>query len=342
MNKKYVKIESGEMTGVISFVKKMTKTMTFDENMEKADWPKARRRNNLFYRLMPKQKDVKFGVVQIGNNGALLSEYSTSKDSFLSARSLRRLISKKEIMEMNNASDRYHKSQIDESGVIIYLHGGGFVTGSAFVCKSYCSMLAKFSKYRVYAVEYSLAPEKPFPYGFDDCCAAYEEIVKLHPDAQIFVMGESAGGNYSLALALKYKNEGKIAGVIVHSPTVDFSGAVDHTINENKDFIVKPGAGDALRRMYVGTNDSKNPYISPYYGDYKGFPPVYITCDVNETLYADSKALSEKCEAEGVDVTYVEFEGGYHACAVSGTNTPETAEILRENVMFMKRIINKS
>lgn len=335
MNKKYVKIESEEMKHVISFVKKMTKTMTFDENMESADWPRARRRNNLFYKLMPRQNNVKFGTADIGNHGALLSEYSVSDNKFLSVRSLRKLITKADLEEMNKEGS-YHENQIDNNCIILYLHGGGFVTGSAFVCKSYCSMLAKFSKCRVYAAEYSLAPEKPFPYGFDDCCKAYEDIVKIYPDSKIIVMGESAGGNYSLALTLKYKNQGRIAGVIVHSPTVDFSGKLDHTKNINKDFIVKPGAGDALRRMYVGNNDSKNPYISPYYGDFAGFPPLYITCDVNETLYADAKALSEKCDLLGVDVTFVEFEGGYHACAISGTNTPETAEILRDNIMFIK------
>lgn len=308
MAQKYVKIESEQMQGVKRFVKAMTKSMTFDENMEKADWPRQRRRNNFFYRLMPCQKNVSFKKVNMGNKGAMLTTYNETKDN-----------------------------AVDDSCVILYLHGGGFVTGSAYVCKSYCSMLAKYSKYRVYAAEYSLAPEKPFPHGFDDCCKVFEAVTKLHPDSKIALVGESAGGNYSLALGLKYKATGKIACVIVHSPTIDFSEALDHSINENKDFIVKKGANEPLMRIYVGKNDPKNMYISPYYGDYTDYPPTFISCDINETLYADSKALYEKCTEAGVDVQLVEFEGGYHACAVSGTNTPETTKVLEENIELIRK-----
>ena len=199
-----IKAESSEMKGVLKFVGNMTKSMIFDENMEKVNWPKSRRRNDLFYRLMPRQKGIIFKTLaKIGNKGVLLAE----------------------------------AEKVDENGVIIYYHGGGFLTGNAFVCKSYASMLAKYTGYRVYAVDYSLAPEHPFPEGYNDCVAATEEIMKMHPDAKIVFVGESAGGNLSLGMGLRYKETGRIAAVIVHSPTVDFSGIIDRTINENKDIV---------------------------------------------------------------------------------------------------------
>lgn len=298
-----IKIDSKDMKGVLKFVKLMTKSMTFDANMENANWKKQRKRNDFFYKLMPKEKGIKYKNIKLGNRG---------------------------VMKVYNSED-----YVREDIVIIYLHGGGFVTGNAFVCKSYCSMLAKYANCRVYAVEYALAPENKFPKGFEDCCKAYEEIVSLHPDSKVVLVGESAGGNYSLALGLKYKNDEKIACVIANSPTVDFSGAIDHTKNENKDFIVKVGVSEPLSRMYVGSEDATNPYISPYYGDFADFPPTFITCDINETLYADSKALYEKCEAAGVKVELIEVEGAYHAFAVSGTNTPETKQILEDTVKFI-------
>lgn len=295
-------VESDAMKGVMSFVKRMTKSMTFDENMESANWPRARRRNNFFYRLIPKLKNVKYEKIHLGKTEAMLA-YA------------------------EGASDK---------NVILYIHGGGFVTGSAFVSKGYASMLAKHAGCKVYAVEYALAPEKPFPAGFNNCCEAFEEIMKLYPDSKITLVGESAGGNFCVGIGLKYKETGRIACVIAHSPTVDFSGIIDHGINENKDFIVMKGALDPLRRMYVGDNDPKNPYISPIYGDFKGYPPVFITCDENETLYADAKALYEKCEGSGVTVNMVVAKGTYHAFAVTGTNAPETAELLKDNMAFMK------
>lgn len=289
------------MKRVIAFVKAMTSSMTFDENMASANWPKNRRRNNLFYRLMPKQKGVKYKKVGIGNKGALLTSPKNP----------------------------------DDSCVLVYMHGGGFVTGNAFVCKSYSSALATFTSHRVYAVEYSLAPEYPFPYAWNDAVAAVDEIISLYPDSKLVFVGESAGGNLSLALAHKYKDSGRVACVVVHSPTVDFSGSTNRNLNVNKDFIVKHGCRKALYGMYVGDNDPKNPYISPLHGDFEGFPPVFITADANETLYADSVALYEKCEAAGVKASLIEGVGGYHAYGVSGCSAPETKQILVETAEFI-------
>lgn len=231
---------------------------------------------------------------------------------------------------------------VSEDNVILYFHGGGFVTGDAFVSKSYSSMLAKFSKNRVYVVQYALAPENKFPVGFHNCCEACEEVMQMYPNAKITLVGESAGGNFSIALALKYKENGRIACVIAHSPTTDLSGKLDHSINENKDFIVKRGCSKPLSRMYVGKEDATNPYISPIYGDFAGFPPIFITCDANETLYADACALYEKCLEAGVEVEFVEASGTYHAFAVSGTNAPETTLLLNENIEFMKKAVKRN
>lgn len=295
-------IDSPEMERVIKFVKAMTKTMTFDENMAKENWPKARKRNNIFYRMMPKEKGTKSEKVKLGKGRALLVTDGATNDE----------------------------------NIIVYFHGGGFVTGSAFVTQSYTSMLARYSGNKVYSVDYSLAPEKPYPIGFNDCCEAFECLMEKYPSARFSLIGESAGGNFALTVALKYKETGRISSVSAHSATVDFSGAVDHTLNQNKDIIVKLGTSKAMHDVYVKDHDAKNPLLSPYYGDFNGFPPVFITCDVNETLYGDSKALYEKCIEAGVETKMIEFEGGYHACAISGVNTPETKKLLKENIEFMK------
>lgn len=299
-----INVSSSEMKRVLKFIKIMTKSMKFDENMKNVNWKRCRIRNNFFYMLMPKQKGVKYKKVKLGSVKALLSTFGKP----------------------------------DEKNIILYLHGGGFVTGSAFVCKSYCSTLAKYSKCMVYAAEYSLAPEKPFPAGFNDCCNAFEEIVKLHPNAKIALVGESAGGNYSIALALKYKE--KVSCVIANSPAVDFSSKVEYDKNEDNDFIVKRGCLKPLIEMYVGDNDISNPYISPIYGDFTNFPPTLITCDINETLYVSAQALYQKCKEANIDVTMIEAVGTCHAFAVAGSNTPETMKILNRTVEFIKKYGN--
>lgn len=299
-----IEIKSRDMNKAIKFVKIMTKSMIFDENMETMNWQKARRRNDFFYRLIPEERSAFYKKVKLGSTLAMKAT-------------------------PNNMA------KMNDERVIIYIHGGGFVTGNAFVSKSYVSMLVKYLNCVVYAVDYSLAPEHPFPEGFNECCEAYEEIIKEHPEAKITLVGESAGGNLCLALAHKYKNDGRIASVIANSPVVDFTGTIDHHINENKDFIVKFGSAVPLKKMYVKDNDATNPFISPICGDFNGFPATFITCDVNETLYADSKSLYEKCIDANVEAEMIEVKGAYHAFAVTGTSSPETTNVLEKSVLFI-------
>ncbi|MCQ2574395.1 MAG: alpha/beta hydrolase fold domain-containing protein [Treponema sp.] len=76
--------------------------------------------------------------------------------------------------------------------------------------------------------------------------------------------------------------------------------------------------------------------ISPMYGNFNGFPPTFITCDYNETLFADSIWLYRKLQEIGIKVKMIQMRGAFHAFATTGTQAPETATILKENVEFIK------
>ena len=119
------KAKSEEMQKNIRIVKQMTKGMGFDENMGKVNWSFVRVISNFGYQFMPKEKGVKYKKIRLGNVKAVVSEYG----------------------------------QANCKNVIMYIHGGGFVSGSASSSKGYSSMLAKYSSYKVIAVDYSLAPE---------------------------------------------------------------------------------------------------------------------------------------------------------------------------------------
>lgn len=297
--------KSEEMKKNIRTVRQMTKGMGFDENMGHVNWSFVRVISNFGYKFMPKEKGVRYKKIRLGNIKALISEYE----------------------------------QTNNKNIIMYIHGGGFVSGSASSSKGYSSMLAKYSGYKVIAVNYALAPEHAYPKGFDDCYSAFCEIVNLYPDAKITLVGESAGANLCLALALKAKNTGKICCVLVHSPIIDFTGSLNRLEHEIDDFTVKEGCLKPLNEIYVGNNKADNPYISPLFGDYSDFPPTFITCDYNETLYADAKELYRKCEQANVNVEMIEMKGTFHAFATIGTGTPETKQILEENILFMNKYL---
>lgn len=164
-------------------------------------------------------------------------------------------------------------------------------------------MLAKYSGCKVIAVDYALAPECAFPDGFNDCFNAFCKIIHMYPDAKITLVGESAGTNLYLALALKVKDMQKIACVLVHN----FTGSLDRTEHIVDDFTVKEGCLNPLNQIYVAENKADNPFISPLLGNFINFPPTFITCDYNKTLYADAKTLYQKCEQANVDVELIEM-----------------------------------
>lgn len=288
----------------IKTVKAMTKGMCFDEKMARVNWAAVRTFSNLGYMLMPKEKGVKIKKAVFGGTEA---EISTPE-------------------------------KLSSDDIIIYIHGGGFVSGSASSSRAYCSMLAVEAKCRIFAINYSLAPEHPFPEGFNDCYNAYCEIAKTFPDSRIAIIGESAGANLSLGITHKAieKKIRKPASVIVHSPFVDFSGSLERTEHEIDDFTVKEGCLIALNKIYVKDKNPKNPLLSPIFGDYANFPPVFITCDYNETLFADSMALYNKCKEAGCKVKMIQMKGAFHAFAATGTGSPETKKILEESIEFFK------
>lgn len=302
-----ITINSKESVRAIKFYKIMTKFMDFSSTMESVNWVKSRRILKFFYKAMPVEKNVVFDNVNLGEIPAMVSTYT--------------------------------KESPREDLIYFYIHGGGFVTGSAFIGKAYCSCLARYSGCRVYSPEYRLAPEFPYPAGFNDCCHAFEALMDKYPEAKFAVLGESAGGNLGAGLTLKYKDTGRICSLSAHSATMDLSGKLDHKKIENKDFVVKPGCEGPISRMYVRWKDATAPFISPIYGDFDGFPPTFISCDANETLNEDSKALYRKCKEAGTPVSLTEFTGSYHAIGISGIAMPETKQLLLDNIDFINNSI---
>lgn len=257
------------------------------------------------YRSIPKVKGTKYIKVTLGKTPAILAEYG----------------------ECNKSHD-----------IIVYIHGGAFMSGSAASSRGYISCLAEYSGCRVYSLDYTLSPEVKYPVAFNECLDAVSELMKNNPDSKITLVGDSAGGNLSLAIALKLKETGRISCVIAHSPVTDFSDTLDRAKYKKDGIVVRNGLKSVFRKLYFPDHDEKDPFISPFFGDYNGFPPTFITCDVDESLYADAQDIYEKCEASGTRVQMVALKGAFHAFAVMGYGTPETRKIVEDCIDFMRTV----
>ena len=229
-----------------------------------------------------------------------------------------------------------------EDVIVIYIHGGGLVCGNAETSRGYAGMLAGESRFPVLSFSYRLAPENKYPAAVEDCMAVYQAVLSEYPDLPVFLIGESGGAYLSIITALKAKADGlKLpAGIVPYSPPIDFTGAINRRFPGNKDFTVTPEGLDWLGKLYVGEGqDLKDPYISPYYGDYSGMCPILLAWDESESLAKDSEALRDKAQAAGVEVVWKSYPDCFHAFATTGRGTPESYEIMKDTIAFFNRLI---
>jgi monoterpene epsilon-lactone hydrolase len=227
----------------------------------------------------------------------------------------------------------------DDKKVILYLHGGGYVTGSIEDHRMMCGLLANATGAKVLIPEYRLAPENPFPAAVDDALKVYEWLlVQGISSANIIIAGDSAGGGLSVAtvLALKAKSGSLPAAVLCLSPWVDLT-------LKGRSHITKARAEAVLRKevlhewalCYTDESNLTNPLVSPVYGDFHGFPPLLIQVGSEEILLDDSFMLAEKAKADGVDVTLNIWDGMFHVWQALGDLIPENKKTFEEIGQFV-------
>ena len=129
--------------------------------------------------------------------------------------------------------------------IILYCHGGGYSTGSPLYARTLTTKLASQLSMDVFCFDYRLAPEHPYPAAVDDAQAAWDYLMLQGYGAKdIFVAGDSAGGNLALALGLRLKKQKRMlpAGFVLMSPWTDLTVSgkthvtkadVDPVLNQN-------------------------------------------------------------------------------------------------------------
>lgn len=187
------------------------------------------------------------------------------------------------------------------SGVILYLHGGGYTCGSLEYAKGFAATLASQCGVRVFCAAYRLAPENPYPAAVDDALEAYRYLLKKgYAPREILLCGESAGGGLIYALGLRLRQEGLElpCGLIGISPWVDLTGSgQSYETNRDND----PSLTQELLEFYAKcyTTDPADPLCSPVFGDLTGFPPSLLFAGGDEILLDDARALHEKLVQSG-------------------------------------------
>jgi monoterpene epsilon-lactone hydrolase len=205
---------------------------------------------------------------------------------------------------------------------ILYLHGGWFNFGSAWAYRNFVGHIAKRARANAFIVGYRLAPEHPFPTAIDDALAGYRALGALGI-RRIAVVGDSAGGNLSLALASRIIGDANptpatLVGVVAFSPVTDLtlSGASYETRAEADPLFTRAQVAD-LVAAYLGGADPKLPTASPLNANLSGLPPIRIHVGDDEVLLDDSLRYGERAIAAGVDARVNVWMGLAHGFVVN-------------------------
>jgi len=227
--------------------------------------------------------------------------------------------------------------------VILYIHGGSNIMGGIEIHKNLVSRIVDDCKVQALFVEYSLAPENPFPKAIHEIVGVYKTLINKFDPQDILLMGESAGAQNALALMLQLKKD-KVSLPVAFvglSPAVDLS---PETIKDNiariegKDpMLANADEVNPFFALYYQGHDPKNPLISPYYGDLTGLPPMLIYAGSHEALVFQNRDFVQKAKKAGVQVRYEEYEAMPHVWMFYNPSLPESKKSYAEIAEFVRQ-----
>ncbi|MBN1801142.1 MAG: alpha/beta hydrolase [Candidatus Lokiarchaeota archaeon] len=230
--------------------------------------------------------------------------------------------------------------------VLLYFHGGGQLMLSSKSYRLFTVDLSRMAEVKVLSVNYSLAPEHPFPEGLNDCVSAYKWLLDNGYDSKnIIIGGDSAGGNLTMSTLLKLRDqkEQMPVGAFALSPILDYTLS-SKSMYENKetDPLLADGGVFWWDHAYLGKTDPNNPYISPLKANLNGLPPLLLQVSKTEMLYDHSTRFAEKAKKDGVKVNLQEWNDMAHVWQAFDTSIPESEEATIQIVKFIKSLFLKN
>ncbi len=232
--------------------------------------------------------------------------------------------------------------------LFVNMHGGGFVLGNAEMDDPHLMNVAHKANVKILNVDYSLAPEAPFPKALEECYAvvkyAKEHAGELGIDPEgIAVGGHSAGGNLSAAICLldAERKELGIKCLILDYPPLDLH--TDPYLKPRpKGTYLHPRLCRVFDASYcMEKEERKNPLVSPLYASLeqlKTFPPTLIITASQDSLCQEGEAFRDRLLQAGVDVTHKRFEGSKHGFTM--TNRPDSMEGWQMIIDHLKRYLH--
>ena len=236
--------------------------------------------------------------------------------------------------------------------IILQIHGGGAVGGMTPMYRKISERYARICGLRVFSIDYSAGLSRVHPELLEECSLAYEGMLKAGYEAKnIILTGDSMGANLALATCLRLRDEGKELPAAIISVCVqgDMSSQGDsYRKNAHADPMYAlpfwqsyDKRGARLRRIspYCGDTPLEDPYLSPAFGDYKGFPPMLVMCGDVEMCESDSDMIYGRALAAGVKATQRKYRGMFHDFHYFAPWLRESREAWRDIAEFITKVL---
>ncbi|SFB82338.1 Acetyl esterase/lipase [Marinospirillum celere] len=223
---------------------------------------------------------------------------------------------------------------------LLYLHGGGFALGSLDTHRELAIAFARHTDARVLVIDYRLAPDYPWPNGFEDVQAAYEWLIEQGVDAsRLTLAGDSAGGGLALSLmqTLRQQHKQQPAACVLLSPWVDLTcSGTSMELNAATDPVLNKVQMNAFAELYAGKKSLDSPDISPLFGDLEGLAPVSVQVSLQEVLLDDARRLVKGIQNVGGQAEIKEMAWMPHVWQLLYRYLPQAAASVRQASRFLK------
>jgi acetyl esterase/lipase len=247
-----------------------------------------------------------------------------------------------EVRESSKPRGEWIVPPLVRPGIIFYLHGGGYISGSAARYRPITGGLARRTGRRVFALDYRLGPEHKFPTALDDTLDAYRRLLSDAPGGgTIALAGDSAGGGLSLAFLGACRNEGlpMPSSVALFSPWTDLVGTGESLqINNGKCAMFYPENIAQFASAYLGDADPRDVRASPLLADLRGLPPMLIQVGSTELLLDDSRRLYSAIIEAGGQAELEVYREAMHCWQMCDGLVPEAGEALDRAAKFLSTI----
>ncbi|MGB9228022.1 alpha/beta hydrolase [Mycobacterium sp.] len=230
--------------------------------------------------------------------------------------------------------ERVQPPQSGTHGTLLYLHGGAYALGSARGYRGMVAQLAAAAGMTALIPDYSRAPEARYPIALEEMVAVYTYLIENgHDPKTTVIVGDSAGGGLTLALAMALRDRGLPlpAALGLICPWADLALDIDEMRPVLRDPLILPSMTAEWAPRYAGSSDPRLPGISPVYGDMTGLPPIVMQTAGDDPISVDADKIETTCAAAKTGILdHRRFDNMWHDFHLQVSLLPQARDAIAD------------